>query len=93
MAAVIHRALHPFNNRLGKAGTADFGGIFSQTGQIVGHDLVGDGGGDTLDDQISGFSPADVAQEHVSGKDQRAGVDLIHAGILGRSAVPTAVRQ
>ena len=55
---------------------------------MAGRGQHGDQGSDGLgDDQVGGFGPAEVAQHHLAGEDDGAGVDLVFAGILGRGAV------
>ena len=58
-----------------------------QAGEVVGDLLVGDRGSERADDQVGGLDPAHVAQHHLGREDQRAGVDLVLAGVLRRGAV------
>ena len=40
-----------------------------------------------FDDQVGDFRPAHVAEHHLAGKNDRAGIDLVQVGILWRGAV------
>ena len=55
--------------------------------EVVGDGLGGDGALDALDDQVGGFVPAEVAEHELAREDDRAGVDLVLAGVLGGGAV------
>ncbi|MCK7526755.1 MAG: hypothetical protein MZV64_58740 [Ignavibacteriales bacterium] len=62
-------------------------GVVHQAGEVVGDGLRGDGAFHALDDQVGGFGPAHVAEHHLAGEDDRAGVDLVEVGVFRRGAV------
>ncbi len=70
-----------------EGGTADLLGAFHLAGEIVGHFLAGDGAVETLEDQVGGFVPAQVAEHHFAGEDHRAGIHHVLVGVLRRGAV------
>src|SRR5436305_194237 len=55
--------------------------------KVVGDPLLLDGPGERLLDGVAGLDPPQPAQHHDPGEDQRAGVDLVLVGVLGRRAV------
>ena len=65
----------------------DLGGALHQAGEVVGHDLVGDGRLERVHDVGRGVAPADVLEHEHAREQHRAGVHLVLAGVLGRRAV------
>ncbi len=55
--------------------------------EVVGDELRRDGPLDGAHDQVRRLVPAQVAQHHLAGQDDRAGVHLVLAGVLRRGAV------
>src|SRR5437867_7545141 len=73
-------------------GVGDLGG--ASGGWVVGGGLhvvgdafaFGDDGGHGVFEALSGVRLVDVAEHHHAGEHHRHGVDLVHAGVLGRAA-------
>ena len=72
---------------LAELGARHFPGARQEPRQVVGGDTVLEGAGQALVDELGGFAPAEIFQQHGAGEDQGTGVDLILAGILGGAAV------
>ena len=81
-----HARTHALDHRVAELGARHLGGALHQAGEVVGHDLVADGGFHRLDDEVGGFLPAQVAQHHLGREDQRDRVHLVLPAYLG--AVP-----
>ncbi len=65
----------------------DLGGALHQAGEVVGHDLVGDGRLERVHDVGRRVAPAEVLVHEHAREEHRAGVDLVLTGVLGRRAV------
>ena len=63
------------------------GGIVHEAFEVVGDAFLADGAVHPFDDEVGGFGPAEVAEHHFTGEDERAGVDLVFAGIFGGGSV------
>src|SRR6185437_5694921 len=59
----------------------------AQAREIIGQLFVGDGGGDAPDDEVGRLFPAEIAQHHLRGEDERALVDPVLACEPRRRAV------
>src|SRR5215470_8593723 len=79
--------LHVFDDRRPERRALDFLGALHESCEIVGHDLLRDGLFDPGDDPVGRFGPAQVAEHHLAREDDRAGVDLVLPGVLGRRTV------
>ena len=75
------------NDQIAKLAGRDFSGAFHLPGEVVGDGLVGDHLGQRGLDQVGRFLPAHVLQHHHARQQQRAGIDLVEIGVLGRGAV------
>jgi hypothetical protein len=56
-------------------------------GEVVGYRLLGNRLFERVFDEFRGFLPAEELKEHDAGEDDRAGVDHVLVGVLGRGAV------
>ena len=83
----IDPSLHVFDHGLTEFTAFKQGGLFHEAFEVVGDSFLSNGSVHALDDKIGGFGPAEVAEHHFAGEDERAGVDLIFAGIFGGGAV------
>src|ERR1700728_3046803 len=61
-------------------GALDLGGAIHQAGEIVGHDLVRNGGLQRVHDVRGGVVPADVLEHEHPREEHRAGVHLVLPG-------------
>src|SRR5439155_3840237 len=64
-----------------------FAGALHQPGEVVGDDLLLDGLLETGHQAVGGIRPAQVTEHHFAGEDDRAGIHLVLARVLGRGAV------
>src|SRR5215470_4036862 len=65
----------------------DLFGTLHESREVVRHHLLPDGRLQRGDDAIRGLRPAHVAQHHLAGEDDGAGIDLVLSRVLGRRAV------
>src|SRR6056297_2247912 len=68
-------------------GALRFANRLAQPREIEGQLLGGDGIGHALDDEVGGLGPAEVAEHHFGGQDERTRVHAVLAGEAGRRAV------
>ncbi len=78
---------HLDDQKIGEFAGRHFGGAVHLPGEVVGDGLVGDDLGERGFDQLGRFGPAHVLQHHHARQHQRAGIDFIQIGVLGRGAV------
>src|SRR5689334_11580534 len=81
------RRLHVSDDGVAKLAALHFRGALHQPRKVIGDRAGPDGAFHALDDQVGGLAPAHVAQHHLAREDDRAGVNLVLVGILGRGAV------
>ena len=63
------------------------GSAIHEAGEVVGDDLVADGGFDRTDDVVGGVLPAEVLEHHDARQQHRGRVDLVLAGVLRGGAM------
>ena len=71
----------------GELAGADLGGAGGLALEVVGDELLEDGLLQGVLDELGGFFPSDVVEQHDAGEDHRAGVDDVLVGILRCSPV------
>src|SRR5690606_28357644 len=79
--------LHVTTDRLRELRRLDERGPLHLPVEVVGHRLGGNGAFHAPDDEVRGLDPPQVPQHHLAGEDERAGVDLVLAGVLGSGPV------
>src|SRR5713101_6487163 len=79
--------LHVLDDGGAELRALDFLRALHEPGEVVGHHLLPDGRLQRGDDPVGGLRPAHVAQHHLAGEDDRAGIDLVLPRVLGRRPV------
>src|SRR5712692_4264011 len=86
MGTPLH-LLHVLDDGAAERRALDFLRAVHEPREIVRHDLLPDGRLQRGDDPVSRLRPAHVAQHHLAGEDDGAGIDLVLPRVLGRRSV------
>src|SRR3989304_1540916 len=78
---------HVIDDGAGELGALHLGRAGHLPGEVVGDALLLDGPGHAGGDPPGDVVPAQVLEHHHAGEDERARVDLVLPGVLGRRAV------
>src|SRR5215203_6396159 len=79
--------LQVLDDGFGELGSLEQRGPIHLALEVVGHPLLLDGAAQSRLDAGRRLVPAEPAQHHAAGEDQRSGVDLVLVGVLGSGAV------
>src|SRR6266436_706097 len=83
----LSERLHAFDDGRAELRALHFLRPFHEPGEVIGDDLLRERLLDARVDAIGRLRPPHVAQHHLAGEDDRAGVDLVLARVLGGGAV------
>src|SRR3990170_602226 len=78
---------HVLDDEIAEFRTAHLLGALHQALEIVGDGLASDGLRDGLEDHVAGLAPAHVTEHLDTGKNDRARIDHVLVGVLGRATV------
>src|SRR5262245_44418415 len=78
---------HLGNNRVPEVRRRQLGRAFHEPREVVRDALGGNRAVHALDDEISRFDPAEVAEHHLAREDHGAGIYFVEIRVLGRGAV------
>src|SRR5688572_13185945 len=84
---ILSVSLQVLDDGFGELGGLEQGGPVHLALEVVGHPLLLDGAAEGRLDAGRRLGPAQPAQHHAAGEDQRSGVDLVLVGVLGSGAV------
>src|SRR5215471_1743869 len=87
MAMALAPLRHILNDGVTELAAFDFFGSLHEPRKIVGHRLGADGAVHALDHEVGRLAPAHVPQHHLPGENDRAGIDPVEVGVLGRRSV------
>ena len=74
--------LHVLDHGLRKLAGAEQGRAVHLTVEIVGDSFLGNCPVQRPDHQVGGLAPSEVAEQHLAGEDDGAGIDLVLAGLV-----------
>src|SRR5262252_4500294 len=78
---------HVLDDGVAELAAFHFFGALHEPRKVVGHRLVADGAVHALDHEVGRLAPAHVPQHHLAGENDRAGIDPVEVGVLGRRSV------